>query len=142
MTNLLKYNENEFVLDSWLGKRESNRSIGQGVAQWVSLCGTPYYSAAGMVSRALSLSSSISVIVASVVLQRDAHDLGGVDNPGLDQVDIGVARRVEPMGALSFQHPSHHHAAIDRRVLGNLPRGRAKSAAEYLQSGPLVALGL
>ena len=82
-------------------------------------------------------SSGISVIVASVsnriagdrhgVFQRDANDLGGIDDAGLDQIDIFLAPGVEAFVARSGQHARHHHAAIDGGVLGDLPRRRLKA---------------
>ena len=47
----------------------------------------------------------------------------------------------KPCAPVAAQHPVHDHAAVHRRVLGDLPRRRLERAPQELHAGALVALG-
>src|SRR5262249_41397249 len=56
------------------------------------------------------------------ILQRRAHDLGRVDDAGLDEVDVFLALRVEAESLrLVLEDLADHDRALDARVLGDLP---------------------
>ena len=86
--------------------------------------------------------SGMSVMVASVssrtlatetaFSKRDPDDLGRVDDAGFDQIDILLAAGIEAEIAFAFEHPRDHHAAVDRRVLGDLPGRRFERPLEDL----------
>ena len=73
---------------------------------------------------------------------RDAHDLGRVDDPGLDQIHVGLAGGVEAVVAASPAHLVDDHAAVGRRVLGELPGRRLEGPSQDLKARALVALGV
>ena len=56
------------------------------------------------------------------VLQRGAHDLGGIDDAGLDHVDIGFGLGIEALIAvLAVGELSDDDRAFDAGILGDLP---------------------
>jgi len=59
------------------------------------------------------------------VFQGNAHHFRWIDNAGLDQIDIFVARGVIANAAFALQHSRNHDAAIDSRVFGDLAGRRA-----------------
>src|SRR6185437_9275928 len=64
------------------------------------------------------------------------------DNAGLDHVDVSFLGSIVTDIALAAQHLGDNHAAIDRRVLRNLPRRHLDGTAKDQDSSALVALAL
>jgi hypothetical protein len=76
------------------------------------------------------------------VLERQPHDLGRIDDAGLDEIGVAPLGGVEPEGAAARAHLLDHDAPIDARVLGDLPRRDLERPAQDEDAGAQVALDL
>ncbi len=75
------------------------------------------------------------------VLQRGAHDLGRIDDAGLDHVDVFVGLRVEaPVLRLVLADLADHDRAFSARVLGDLPDRRFERLQHDADAGLLVGV--
>src|SRR6266568_2385340 len=74
-------------------------------------------------------------------LQRQAHDLGRVDDARLDHVDIGAALRViAVIGVALFQELADDNRAVGASILENLPHRRMQRAADDVDADLLVVI--
>src|SRR5262249_19166125 len=74
------------------------------------------------------------------VLQRAAHDLGRVDDAGLDQVAVLLAGGVEAVAALLVAHALDDDGALVARVLGDAAHGRLDGPAHDAHARALVVV--
>src|ERR1051325_8583471 len=75
----------------------------------------------------------------SRVLQRMAHDLGRVDDAGLDEVgELALLGIVAVIGVLALEELADHDRAVSPGVLGNLPRRPLQSLADDVDADLLV----
>ena len=76
------------------------------------------------------------------VLQGGAHDLGGVDHAGLDQVLVRLGEGVEALLRLHLADLAHHHGAFVAGVGRDLAQRLLERAPDDADAHRLVALGL
>src|SRR6202790_3973106 len=76
------------------------------------------------------------------VLHRGAGDLGRVDDPGLDHVDVLALGGVEALALGEGLHLVDDHGAFHARVLRDLPERLLERAAKDVDTGEHVALRL
>src|SRR6516164_5129007 len=75
------------------------------------------------------------------VLQRGAHDLGGIDDAAVDQVHVVLGLRVEAEGlGLVLHDLADHDRALDAGVFGDLPRGDSSALSTMLMPACTSAL--
>src|SRR6266536_1473835 len=72
------------------------------------------------------------------LLERGAGNLGRVDDPRLEQVDVLAGGRVEAMAGLHSTDPLDHHAALKAGVDGDLLQRLLERAAHDHRAGRLV----
>src|SRR5208282_4695565 len=74
--------------------------------------------------------------------EGDAHDLGRIDDPGLDEVAIfALLRVVAVVGVLLFQHASHNHGTVGTGVVGGLAYGSLKRTTYDIDAAALIVIG-
>src|SRR3984885_4261330 len=73
------------------------------------------------------------------VLQRRAGDLGRVDDPGLEHVDVGAVGRVQALAGREGLHLLDHNAALKAGVDRDLLQRRLDGHAHDVRAGRLVA---
>src|SRR4029453_6601332 len=98
-----------------------------GIAGWPFLAGT-------------------SATIASVVTRRPATDtapdLGRIDNPGLDHVDVlGLLGVEAEIDILLVDHAAGDYGAVEAGILGDLANRRPRGAAPDLDADLLVVVG-
>ena len=75
------------------------------------------------------------------VLQREAHDLGRVDDAGLHHVDILAVLGVEAVvGVVLVEQLADDDRAVDAGVLGDLADRRLQRAADDVDADLLVVI--
>src|SRR5712671_4914676 len=75
------------------------------------------------------------------ILQRRAHDLGRVDDAGLQHVDILTGLCIEALvGAVALEQLADDDRAVDARVLGDEPDRRLQGAADDVDAHLLVVV--
>src|SRR5579883_309824 len=77
------------------------------------------------------------------ILQRGAHDLGGIEHAGLDQVFVLVAEGiVAEVRFFRFEHLAQNHSTLFACVLGDLAQRLGDGAANDVDANLLVAFRL
>src|SRR6516165_2317962 len=77
------------------------------------------------------------------VLQRGAHDLGGIDDAAVDQVHVVLGLRVEAEGlGLVLHDLADHDRALDAGVFGDLPRRRFQRLEHDIDAGLYVGIAV
>src|SRR5262249_51373307 len=79
----------------------------------------------------------------SRILQRGAHDLGGIDDTAVDQVHVLLALGVEAVGlGLVLHDLADHDRALDAGVFGDLPRRRFQRLEHDIDAGLYVGIAV
>ena len=73
-------------------------------------------------------------------LQREAHDLGRIDDAGLDEIAVHAAGCIEALVAGAAAHTLDDNAVVEAGVVGDRPRRCLECTCEDLETGTLVTL--
>src|SRR4029453_10801573 len=76
------------------------------------------------------------------VLERRPHDLGRVDDAGVDQVLVGVGQGIEAGLVVQFTYLLDHDRALEAGVGGNPPQRLLDGALDDVDADFLIALEL